>query len=144
MKDPKENTNHQEDKSLGVEIGLETIFYTVLEVYKTEIEGIQEGLIGLEINLEIIQVIDQIIEQEMVEMILDKNRNCGYCDQDGHTWKYCWEMQANAKKARRLKEMDDRDDDPSDTFNSMVSEDPISDDDLDGFITNFSEMTELN
>ena len=40
--------------------------------------------------------------------------------------------------------MDDRDDDPSDNFKSMVSEDPISDDDLDGFIRNFSEMTELN
>ena len=35
-------------------------------------------------------------------------------------------------------------DDPSDTFNSMVSKDPISDDDCDGFIRNFSEMTELN
>ena len=72
------------------------------------------------------------------------NRHCEYCDQDGHTWKYCWEMQANAKKARRLKEMDDRDDDPSDTFNSMVSEDIISDDDLDEFIRNFSDITELN
>ena len=72
------------------------------------------------------------------------SRHCEYCDQDGHTWKYCWEMQANAKKARRLKEMDDRDDDPSDTFNSMVSEDIISDDDLDDFIRNFSDMTELN
>ena len=53
-------------------------------------------------------------------------------------------MQANAKKARRLKGGDDRDDDPSDIFNSMLSEDPISDDDLDVFIRNFSEMTELN
>ena len=40
--------------------------------------------------------------------------------------------------------MDDRDDDPSDTVNSMMSEDPISDDALDGFIRNFSEMKELN
>ena len=72
------------------------------------------------------------------------SRHCEYCDQGGHTWKYCWEMQANAKKARRLREMDDRDDDPSDTFNSMVSEDIISDDDLDDFIRNFSDMTELN
>ena len=72
------------------------------------------------------------------------NWHCEYCDQDGHTWKYCWEMQANAKKVRRLKEMDDRDDDPSYTFNSMVSEDPISDNDLDGCIRNFSEMIELN
>ena len=52
-------------------------------------------------------------------------------------------MQANVKKAKMLKEMDDRDDDPSDTFNSMVNEDLISDDDLDGFIRNFSQMTEL-
>ena len=72
------------------------------------------------------------------------NKHCDYCDQDGHTWKYCWEMEANAKKARRFKEIDDRDDDPSNTFNSMVSEDPISDDDFDGLIRNFSEKTELN
>ena len=72
------------------------------------------------------------------------SKHCEYCDQDGHAWKYCWDMQANAKKARRLKQMDDRDDDPSDTFNSTVSEDMISDDDLDDFIRNFSDMTELN
>ena len=53
-------------------------------------------------------------------------------------------MQGNAKKARKLKEMDDRDDNPSGTFNSMVKEDPISDVDLDHFIRIFSEMTELN
>ena len=53
-------------------------------------------------------------------------------------------MQANTKKARRLKEMNDRDDNPSDTFNSMVTEDIISDGALDGFIRNFSDMTELN
>ena len=40
--------------------------------------------------------------------------------------------------------MDDRDDDPSDTFNPMVNEDILSGDDLDGFIRNFSDMTELN
>ena len=39
--------------------------------------------------------------------------------------------------------MDDRDDDPSDAFNSMLSEDPISAYDLDGFIRNFSKI-ELN
>ena len=72
------------------------------------------------------------------------NRHCEYCDQDGHTWKYCWEMQANTKKASRLKEMNDRDDNPSDTFNSMVTENIISDGGLDGFIRNFSDMTELN
>ena len=73
MKDPEENINHQEDKSLEIETGLEIILETVLETHKTEIEGCQEGLISLEINLEIIQVIDQMIEQEMVEMILNKN-----------------------------------------------------------------------
>ena len=52
-------------------------------------------------------------------------------------------MQANAKKARMLKEMDDKDDDPLDTFNAMVCEDPISDDYLYGFIRNFSKMTAL-
>ena len=50
-------------------------------------------------------------------------------------------MQANVKKAKRLKKIDDRDNDPSDTFNCMVSEDSISDDDLDDFVRNFSEMT---
>ena len=146
MKDPEENINLQEDKKLGIGIDLETTLEIVPEVLKTEIEGIPRELIDLEINLEIILVIDLMIELEIVEMILDKNPTgiVKYCDQDGHTWKYCWEMQANAKKARRLKEMDDRDDDPSDTFNSMMSEDIISDDDLDEFIRNFSDMTELN
>ena len=40
--------------------------------------------------------------------------------------------------------MKDRDDDLADTFPSMMSEDSIYDDDLDGFIRNFSQMTELN
>ena len=40
--------------------------------------------------------------------------------------------------------MDNRDNDPLDTFNFIVGEDPICDDDLDGFIRNFSKMTELN
>ena len=48
------------------------------------------------------------------------------------------------RKPEGLRRLDDRDDDSSDTFNSMVSEDPISDDDLDEFIRNFSDMTELN
>ena len=53
-------------------------------------------------------------------------------------------MQDNVKKAKRLKEIDDRDDGPSDTFNSMISEDQISGEDLDDFIRNFSEITESN
>ena len=40
--------------------------------------------------------------------------------------------------------MEDRDVDPTDTLNSMVCEYPISDDDPEGVIRNFSEMTELN
>ena len=73
MKDPEENINHQEDKGFRIETGLETILEILLEIHRTEIEGIQEGIIGPEINLEIIQVIDQMIGQEMVEMMLDKN-----------------------------------------------------------------------
>ena len=73
MKDPEENINHQEDKSLEIEAGLGTILEIVLEIHKTENEEIQEDVIGLEINLEIIQMIDKMIEQVMVEMILDKN-----------------------------------------------------------------------
>ena len=53
-------------------------------------------------------------------------------------------MQVNVKKAKGLKEIIDRNDDPSDTFNCMFTEDPISDDDLDAFIRNFSKITELN
>ena len=49
-------------------MGLETILEIVLEIHKTEILGCQEDQIGLEINLETIQVIDQ-----MVEMILNRN-----------------------------------------------------------------------
>ena len=72
-KDPEENINHQEDKSLEIEIGLETILDIGLEIHKTETEGCQEVLISLEINLETIQMIDQMIEPEMVVMILNKN-----------------------------------------------------------------------
>ena len=45
----------------------------VLEIHTIEIEGYQVGPIGLEINLQIIQVIDQMIGQEMVEIILNRN-----------------------------------------------------------------------
>ena len=71
MKDPADNINHLEDKCL--ESDLQTILEIVLEIHKTEIEECQENPIGLEINLETIQVIDQMIEQEMVEMILNIN-----------------------------------------------------------------------
>ena len=52
MKDPEGNINHQEDKSLEIETGLETILEIVLEIHKIKIEGYQEDPIGLEINLE--------------------------------------------------------------------------------------------
>ena len=48
------------------------------------------------------------------------------------------------RKPEGLRIWMNRDDEPSDTFNSMVSEDIISDDDLDDFIRNFPDMTELN
>ena len=53
-------------------------------------------------------------------------------------------MQTNVKKGKKLKEIDNRDDHPTDTFKSMVSEDPICDEDLGDFTKIFSEMTELN
>ena len=74
MKDPEENINLQEDKDLGIETDLETTLEIVLEILKTEIEGILRELIGLETSLEIILWIDPMIELEMVEMILDKNQ----------------------------------------------------------------------
>ena len=61
MKDLEENITHQVDKSLGIETGLETILGIVLEIHKIEIEGYQEDPIGLEINLETIQVVDYVI-----------------------------------------------------------------------------------
>ena len=65
-----------------------------------------------------------MIEQEIVEMILNRksNKHCDYCDQDGQTWKYCWEMEANAKEARRLEEMDDRDDGPTRHFQLNIEQ----------------------
>ena len=50
-------------------------------------------------------------------------------------------MQANVN---RHKEIDDRDDGPLDTFNSMLSKDPISNEDVDDFIRTFSGVKELN
>ena len=49
-------------------------------------------------------------------------------------------MQANVKKVMILKQIDDRDDGSSDTFNSVASMNPISVEDLGDFIRNFSEM----
>ena len=43
-----------------------------------------------------------------------------------------------------LKGKDDRDNDPSDTFNSMVSEGLFSYEDLHDFIRTFSDMTKSN
>ena len=43
MKDPAENINHHEDKSLEIETGLETFLEIVLEIHKTEIEWYQES-----------------------------------------------------------------------------------------------------
>ena len=73
MEYPEENINHQVDRGLEIEFGLETILEIVLEIHRTELEGYQEYLIGLEINLETIQMVDQIIEQEIVEVILNRN-----------------------------------------------------------------------
>ena len=47
-------------------------------------------------------------------------------------------MQANVKKAKWFKEIDDRYDGPPYTVNSMLSENPISNEYLDDFIRNFS------
>ena len=99
MKDQEENINHQDDKSLEIETGLDTILEIALEIHKTEIEGYQEDPIGLEINLETIQVTDQMIGQEMVEMILNKsNKPCEYHDENVHTWKFCLEIKPMQRK----------------------------------------------
>ena len=49
-------------------------------------------------------------------------------------------MQTIVEKAKGLKKIDHRYDGPSDTFNSMVSDYPISNENLDDIIINFSEM----
>ena len=132
-------------KHLETETGLETNLEIVLEIHKIKIEGYQKDPIGLEINIEKNSNDRSHIRARNGNDSKQKsNQHCEYFDQDGHAWKYHLEMHVNAKKTRRLNEMDGRDDDPSDTLNSMVSEDPISDDDLDSLIRNFSEMTELS
>ena len=50
----------------------------------------------------------------------------------------------HVKKTKKHKVIDDRDDDPSNICSSIVSEDPISDEDPDHFIRNFSDMSGLN
>ena len=69
-----------------------------------------------------IQVIDDKAKNGRIDSKQKSNKYYEYCDQNGHTWKYCWEVQANVKKAKRLKEIDDRDDGPSDPFHSIGSE----------------------
>ena len=150
IKDLKDNIKHQVVHILEIETGLKTILKTVLEIPKIESWRTKRNTNG-KIDLEKIQAIDWMIDHETNQEIRSRNdsrqksyKHCTYCNEDGYNWKYCWEMQANVKKAKRLIEIDDRDNGPSDTFNSMVCEDPISDDDLDDFIWICSEMTELN
>ena len=146
MKDPEENINLQEDKDLGIEIDLEITLEIVLEISQDR-DRRNSKRANRSRNKSRNGSRDRSNDRARngrYDSRQKSNRHCEYCDQDGHTWKYCWDMQANAKKARRLKEMDDRDDDPSDTFNSLVSDVIISDDDHDEFIRNFSDMTELN
>ena len=73
MKDTEDNINHQVDQIIEIETDLETILETVLEINKMVTEEQQEDPIGLEINLKTMQVIDQILGQEMVKMILNRN-----------------------------------------------------------------------
>ena len=147
MKDTEENISLQEAKDLRIETDLETTLEIVLrdspDRDRRNAKRVNRSR-NKSRNNSRDRSNDRAARNGKNDFRQKSSRHCEYCDQDGHTWKYCWEMQANAKKARRLKEMDDRDDDPSDTFNSMVSEDIISDDDLDDFIRNFSDMTELN
>ena len=70
MEDPEENINHQEDKSLEIASGLEKILEIFLDIHKIDIEGYQEYPIGLETK----EVIGQVIEQEVVQMILDRQQ----------------------------------------------------------------------
>ena len=82
---------------------------------------------------------DQMIEQEQVEIILDRNPTNIVCIIFlmvivGNYWK----MQFNVKQVKRLKEINNG---PTGTCNSKVSEESISDEDLDDFVSNFSKIT---
>ena len=57
------------------------------------------------IDLETIQVTHQMIKQENLRNDFKQNpiKHCGCCDQEGHTRKYCNEMQANVKKQKGLR-----------------------------------------
>ena len=146
MRVPEENINHQEDKWLEIETGLQTILEIVLVIHKIEIEGYQEDPIGLEINLETIQVIDQMIEQEMVEMIPNRNPTnivniVAKMVILGNIVGGCNPMQRKQEGLRRwIIEMMTH----QTPLQLHGEQDPTSDDDLDGFIRNFSERTELN
>ena len=81
MKDLEDSIHHQVDQIIEIKSGLEMILETALEIHKIEREEQQENPMvrkGLQTNLETIQVIYRMIEQEMVEMILNRNlRNIG-------------------------------------------------------------------
>ena len=73
IKDLEDNINHQVDQILQIETGLETILETILDIHRIETEEQEENPTGLETNVEIIQVIEQMIEQEIVEMSLNRD-----------------------------------------------------------------------
>ena len=87
-----------------------------------------------------------MIEQEMVEMIVNTNPTnlvniVIKMVIIGNIVGRCWPMQRKQEGRRRwMIEMMIH----QTLFNSMMSEDPIFDDDLDGFIRNVFKVTELN
>ena len=86
--------NHQEDKNLGIGTGLETTLEIVLEIHKIEIEGIPKRA-NRSRNKSRNSSRDRSNDRARngrSDSRQKSNRHCEYCNQDGHTWKYCWEM----------------------------------------------------
>ena len=73
----EKNETSRQYKSLGRSIlEIETGLETILKIFNIGPEELKEDpmvRIGLETNLETIQVIDQMIEQERLEKFLDRN-----------------------------------------------------------------------
>ena len=72
IKKLENNINHHINQILDIEISLETVPETVLEIPKIETENQQEYPME-RVDLETIQLIYQMIEQENIEVILDRN-----------------------------------------------------------------------
>ena len=110
MKDPEENINHHKDPKFRNRNWSKGNSRDSSRDSQDRNIRVPRRSIGLEINLETISGdrSNDRARNGRNDSKQKSNRHCEFCDQDGHTWKCCWEIHTNAMKARRLKEMDDR------------------------------------